>query len=48
MNNRQDRKPRAIAIARTRDAELARLRNMAIICFGAAAAIAALAIGLAG
>ncbi|MGX5668888.1 hypothetical protein G6N76_08990 [Rhizobium daejeonense] len=46
--NRQDRKPRAIAIARTRDAEMARLRNLAILCFGAAAAIAALAIGLAG
>lgn len=46
--NRENRKPRAIAIAvaRTRDEELARLRHLGIVCLYAASAIAALAIGL--
>ena len=41
-------KARAIAIARTRDEELARLRRLTLLCLGASAAFAALAFAFAG
>lgn len=44
--NRHERKPRAIAIARTQDAERDRLRHIAILSLYAASALAALAISL--
>lgn len=46
--NRQDRKPRAIAIAKTREAETASLKALALISLGAVAALAVLMIGFAG
>jgi hypothetical protein len=50
MTRETNRKPRAIAIAatRARDEERARLRHLSILCFYAASALAALAIGLLG
>lgn len=44
--NRHDRKPRAIAIARTQDGDRDRLRHVAILSVYAASALAALAISL--
>lgn len=46
--NRQNRKPRAIAIAKAEQAEAAALRTLAIICAGACVAIASLAFALIG
>lgn len=40
-------KARAIAIARTRDEELARLRHLALLCLGASVTLAALAFAFA-
>ena len=46
----ETRKHRAIAIAatRARDEERTRLRHLSIVCFYAASALAALALGLLG
>lgn len=45
--NTQHRKPRAIAIAKAREAETA-FRRLAIICLGASAALAALTLAFIG
>lgn len=41
-------KAKAIAIARTRDEELARLSRLTLLCLGASAALAALALAFVG
>ncbi len=46
--NRQNSKARAIAISRTRDEDLARLRRFNLLCLGACATLAALAFAFAG
>lgn len=45
---RETRKPRAIAIARTRDEDSVRLRHLTIVCLYAVSALAALVFGLFG
>jgi len=46
--NRQNSKPRVIAIARTRDEDRARLVRFTLLSIGASAALAALALAFVG